>query len=75
MNKLTCRLLVGIEFGPNLNKRYLFESSLLVRSVFDIPIHIFAMNANYEKDWNSSMESKKMILPLLYFGAKQELID
>tara|TARA_A100001388_G_C28769834_1_gene503123 strand:+ start:670 stop:1680 length:1011 start_codon:yes stop_codon:yes gene_type:complete len=71
MNKLTCRLLVGIDFGPNLNKRYLFESSLLVRSVFfDIPIHIFAMNANYEKDWNSSMESKKMILPLLYFWSK-----
>ena len=75
MNNLTCRLLVGIKFGPSLNMRYLFESSLLVRSVFfDIPIYVFAMNANYGKDWNSSMNSKKMIFPLLSFWIKAGLM-
>ena len=71
MNRLTCRLLVGTKFGPKLNKRYLFESSLLVRSnFFDIPIYEVAMNACYGEDWKSSMEVKSMLLPLLSFWFK-----
>ena len=52
MNNLTCRLLLGTRFGPKLNNRYLFESSLLVRNnYFDIPIIEFAMAASYGQDW------------------------
>ena len=71
MNNLTCRLLIGTKYGPKLNNRYLFESSLLVRTIFfDIPIHVFAMNPFYGKNWNSSMSSNEMILPLIYFWLK-----
>ena len=71
MNNLTCKLLVETKFGPKLKNRYLFESSLLVKTIFfNIPIHVFAMHANYGENWNSSMNSKEMILPLMYFWLK-----
>ncbi len=71
MNRLTCRLLLGTKFGPKLNKRYLFESSLLVRSnYFDLLIYEVAMNARYGENWNSSMETKSMLFPLLSFWLK-----
>ena len=75
MNNLTCRLLIGAKFGPKLKMRYLFESSLMVRTIFfNVPIHVFAMNPNYGEKWESSMQSKKMIIPLIFFWFRATIV-
>ena len=75
MNNLTCRILSGAKFGPKLKMRYLFESSLMVRTTFfDIPIHVFAMSPKYGDEWQSSMQSKKMIVPLILFWVRATVL-
>ena len=73
-NNLSCRYLLAAGWGPPLQKRYLFESSLLVRSTWlGIELREFAMLPHYEGHWKSSMECGSMVLPLLGFWCKATL--
>ena len=70
-NSLTLNYLLSINTNSRIFSRYLFESSLLEKGC-SLRCHIyqFPMAANYGKDWASSMESKKMIIPILSFWIK-----
>jgi len=68
LNALSCRYLLAERLGPPLQERYLFESSVLVRSNWlGFDLHEFAMLPRYGERWSSSMESGGMVLPLLSF--------
>ena len=71
MNYLTLNFLMIPEFGTRLRKRYLFECSLLEKcSSMKIEIREFGMLPRYNQNWKSSMQSHKMILPILSFCSK-----
>jgi dolichol-phosphate mannosyltransferase len=68
LNALSCRYLLATNLGPPLQRRYLFESSVLVRSCWlGLDVREFAMLPRYGPSWNSSMDSGAMVLPLLRF--------
>ena len=68
LNAFSCRYLLASSLGPPLQMRYLFESSVLVRSQWlGLKLTEFAMLPRYGPSWNSSMDSGAMILPLLRF--------
>ena len=68
MNKLTLKYLISKKFCLFIEKGYLFESSLLKAcSNLNIDIHEFFMEAIYGDNWQSSMSSRKMIMPILRF--------
>ena len=74
LNHLSCRYLLASEWGPRLQKRYLFESSVLVRSTWlGMELREFAMLPHYEGHWQSSMECGAMVIPLLIFWCKSTL--
>ena len=73
-NQLSCRYLMAAELGPSLQQRYLFESSVLVRSAWlGLELREFAMLPRYGERWRSSMESGEMVLPLLGFWSQATL--
>ena len=68
MNQITLRYLISNKFQTKLESRYLFECSIIKRcSNLGANIHQFPMHAIYGKEWQSSMNSYKMINPLLKF--------
>ena len=68
LNALSCRFLLESKIGPPLQQRYLFESSVLVRSRWlGLELLEFAMLPRYGPDWSSSMDSGAMVMPLLRF--------
>ncbi len=70
-NYLTLYYLISVNTDTKILSRYLFESSFLEKcSSIKCEIYQFPMAANYGKDWKSSMESRKMIIPLLSFWTK-----
>lgn len=70
-NSMTLNYLLSVNINSQISSRYLFESSLLEKScTFRCEIYQFPMAANYGEKWISSMESKKMILPILGFWIK-----
>ena len=70
-NSITLDFLLLNKFGPRLRKRYLFECSILEKcSSMDIEIYEFGMLSRYSKNWKSSMNSSKMIFPLLIFCSR-----
>ena len=74
LNHLSCRYLLAAGWGPPLEKRYLFESSVLVRSTWlGMELREFAMLPHYEGHWKSSMECGAMVLPLLRFWSQATL--
>ena len=67
-NSLTGKYLFNENFLPTLNKRYLFESSLIERcSLLACNVHEFLMCARYDNDWSSSLNSWKIIFPMCIF--------
>lgn len=71
LNSLSCRYLLLERLGPRIELRYLFESSILVRSRWlGIEIREFSMMPHYSSDWSSSMDSSTMVLPLLLFWSR-----
>ncbi|KZR90553.1 glycosyltransferase family 2 protein [Synechococcus sp. MIT S9508] len=74
LNQLSCRYLMAAQLGPSLQQRYLFESSVLVRSAWlGLELREFAMLPRYGERWISSMESGAMVLPLLGFWSQATL--
>jgi dolichol-phosphate mannosyltransferase len=74
LNQLSCRYLLAADLGPPLQRRYLFESSVLVRSAWlGLELREFAMLPRYGERWSSSMESGAMVLPLLRFWSRAAL--
>jgi dolichol-phosphate mannosyltransferase len=74
LNQLSCRYLLAAELGPALQQRYLFESSVLVRSAWlGLELREFAMLPRYGERWSSSMGSGAMVLPLLRFWSRAAL--
>jgi glycosyltransferase involved in cell wall biosynthesis len=74
LNALSCRYLLASGLGPPLQTRYLFESSMLVRSNWlGLELREFAMLPRYGDRWRSSMESGAMVLPLLKFWSRATL--
>ena len=70
-NSLTLNYLLSINTNTQIFSRYLFESSFLEKSCsLKCQIYQFPMAANYGKKWISSMESNKMIFPILSFWFK-----
>ena len=62
------------KIGPPLQRRYLFESSVLVRSRWlGLELLEFAMLPRYGPGWSSSMDSGAMVLPLLRFWSGSAL--
>jgi glycosyltransferase involved in cell wall biosynthesis len=71
LNQLSCRYLLATGVGPPLQRRYLFESSVLVRSAWlGMELREFAMLPRYGQRWTSSMESGGMVWPLLLFWSR-----
>ena len=71
LNALSCRYLLASGLGPPLQQRYLFESSMLVRSSWlGLELREFAMLPRYGDRWCSSMESGAMVLPLIRFWGR-----
>tara|TARA_Y100000589_G_scaffold292228_1_gene296250 strand:- start:744 stop:1784 length:1041 start_codon:yes stop_codon:yes gene_type:complete len=67
-NSISLEYLLSNNIGTKLSFRYLFESSILEKvCMFQCKIFQFPMAANYSKDWQSSMKSRVMILPILNF--------
>lgn len=74
VNQLSCRYLLAADLGPPLQRRYLFESSVLVRSAWlGLELREFAMLPRYGERWTSSMGSGGMVLPLLGFWSRAAL--
>jgi len=74
LNALSCRYLLAKGLGPPLQPRYLFESSMLVRSKWlGLELQEFAMLPRYGNRWCSSMDSGTMVLPLLKFWGRATL--
>ena len=74
LNALSCRYLLASKIGPPLQRRYLFESSVLVRSRWlGLELLEFAMLPRCGPSWNSSMDSGAMVLPLLRFWSGSAL--
>ena len=70
-NKITANYLFNESFNPKLERRYLFESSLIAKSRnLDCEIHEFLMCARYDNQWKSSLNSWKIIIPLCIFFIK-----
>jgi len=70
-NSITLNYLLSVNIDPKIFSRYLFESSLLEKScLLKCEIYQFPMNAKYGKEWKTSMESRKMIFPILFFWFK-----
>lgn len=68
LNKLTLLYLISPKFSQKIEKRYLFECSLLKAcSNLNVDIHEFHMEAIYGEDWESAMNSIDMIIPILKF--------
>ena len=67
-NSLSLDYLLSNNIGTELSSRYLFESSILQKScMFKCKIFQFPMAANYPREWQSSMNSRAMIFPILNF--------
>lgn len=74
LNALSCRYLLASKIGPPLQRRYLFESSVLVRSRWlGLELLEFAMLPRYGPSWSSSMDSGAMVVPLLRFWSGSAL--
>jgi dolichol-phosphate mannosyltransferase len=74
LNALSCRYLLASGLSPPLQTRYLFESSMLVRSNWlGLELREFAMLPRYGDLWCSSMDSGAMVLPLLQFWGRATL--
>ncbi|KGF91717.1 MULTISPECIES: glycosyltransferase family 2 protein [Prochlorococcus] len=70
-NSLTLKYLLSVNTNTQIFSRYLFESSFLEKSCsLKCQIYQFPMAANYGKNWITSMESNKMIIPILSFWFK-----
>ena len=73
-NSLSLEYLLSNNIGIKLSSRYLFESSMLEKScMFKCKIFQFPMAPNYSNDWQSSMNSREMIFPILNFWLKSIL--
>ena len=71
INSFTLKYLLFVNRDSRIFSRYLFESSFLQKScLLKCQIYQFPMAASYGKKWVSSMESKKMIFPILSFWFK-----
>lgn len=74
MPALTARYLLSGSLGTPLQPRYLFESSLLARaSALGCGVQEFSMAAHYGPSWRSSMESRRMVVPLAGFWLRTAL--
>ena len=70
-NNMTLNYILSANTDTKISPRYLFESSILEKCcLLRCQIYQFPMKANYGNNWRSSMESKKMIFPILYFWFK-----
>ena len=70
-NSMTLNFLLSVNTDTKIFARYLFESSFLEKICgMRCEIYQFPMAANYGKDWRSSMETRKMIMPILSFWLK-----
>ena len=68
---MTLNYLLSENSYTKIFPRYLFESSILEKCCFlRCQIYQFPMTAYYGKNWRSSMESRKMIIPILSFWLK-----
>lgn len=67
-NRLTLKYLISPKFNQFIDDGYLFESSILKScSNLNVDIHEFYMETYYGEDWQSSMNTTKMIIPILRF--------
>ena len=67
-NSLSLEYLLSNNLGTKLSFRYLFESSILEKScIYQFKIFQFPMVANYSKDWQTSMKSRAMIIPIFCY--------
>ena len=70
-NEITLRYILSKKFKSKIESRYLFECSILKKcSNIRVDIHQFPMDIVYGEKWTSSMESSKMIYPLIKFWIK-----
>ena len=70
-NNMTLNYLLSENSDTKIFPRYLFESSILEKCCFlRCQIYQFPMTAYYGKNWRSSMESRKMIIPIFSFWLK-----
>ena len=70
-NLITLEYLLSKRFLNKIEKRFLFESSIIQScSNLGAEIHEFNMHSNYGLNWKSSMNSYGMILPLLRYWSK-----
>ena len=68
INKITLKYLLSNKFKNKIELRYLFECSIIKRcSSLRVNIHQFPMQSIYGDKWSSSMNSRKMVFPLLRF--------
>ncbi len=68
LNKITLKYLLSNKFKTKIELRYLFECSVIKRcSTLRANIHQFPMHSIYGDKWSSSMNSTKMVIPLLSF--------
>ena len=75
MDSKTANFLLNSKCGIEIEKRYLFESSILSKcSELNIQINEFCMLPNYENNWISSMNAWAMFLPMLTFWLKAILL-
>lgn len=74
LNALSTRYLLASGLGPPLKRRYLFESSVLVRCAWlGMDLQEFAMLPRYGTRWRSSMDSGAMVIPLFCFWGRTTL--
>lgn len=70
-NSITLEYLLSKRFFNKIEKRFLFESSIIKTcSKLGADIHEFNMHSTYGLNWSSSMNSYGMILPLLIYWSK-----
>ncbi len=68
MNEITLKYILSDKFKNKIELRYLFECSIIKRcSSLNADIHQFPMHAIYGDKWSTSMNSRKMVYPLLKF--------
>jgi hypothetical protein len=68
MNEITLKYILSDKFKTKIEFRYLFECSIIKRcSDLNVDIHQFPMPSIYGDKWSTSMNSRKMIYPLLKF--------
>lgn len=74
LNSMSAKFLIYSNSSVKIEKRYLFESSLLAKcSELEFKLNQFCILPQYGDHWYSSMNAFSMIVPLLIFWLKTAL--